>query len=606
MQILPMSLDEIATEKRFSDYIPQSPSFSGSNFSAEFDQAYYDKKYQDQKHLDQMRDDQYYAEKRRQEEEDRKAEERRRAMYSSGAEVFSYFAPQPARFNKEELEKLAKAFRMDKISVDAQNALNDIANKPGGPTLKELLAKLTQSTKGGNIQLDSNEISYLQNFAGRANPDMPTGLYDALRFGDSLTGMNALMASLKKNPTTMSQEELAAIAKALNLPEDMQKGMQKILAEFDKTKSLNQKQVEKLFEEAQAYVKTQADEFDKMKASLEKHIKPLLESAQKREEAERRALMREDREVLYSKALIEDTVITKAIGEELNRAEVNGKKLDEKESQNQSAVAQGIKTEVKKEQEQVLTAKKVKDEREEVKTTEKEFFAERDTAKTRAKEVFAQFNEENKQSFADEKHGTDLKKHDTTFAEKPVASFSTAIQQPNQDFNLKQVNFADEALNLRNQVQDSVLTMMKNGARRLEVSLNPLELGELNIALTIIKGEVNAVIQADKEESATLINQQLDTIRKELENQGLKVQNLEVEVGLSKDNDTFTKQEWQGMQQHNNEQAFKENLQNLNYLRALTRKNSSSDNTLAHNMQHTGSIMTGKEINSLNGLHIIA
>ncbi len=605
MQILPI-FDELRSEKQFSDYIPQGSNFSGTSFSAEFDQAYYDKKYQDQKHLDQMRDDQYYAEKKRQEEEDRKAEERRRDVYSSGAQVFSYFAPQPARFNKEELEKLAKAFRMDKISIDAQNALNDIANKPGGPTLKELLAKLAQSTKGGNIELNSNEISYLQNFTGRANPDMPTGLYDALRFGDGLTGINALMASLKKNPTTMSQEELAAISKALNLPEDMQKGMQKILAEFDKTKALNKKQVEKLFEEAQAYLKTQADEFDKMKASLEKHIKPLLESAQKREEAERRALMREDREVLYSKALIEDTVITKAIGEELNRTEVNGKKLAEKEDQNKSAVAQGVKTEVKKEQEQAFVANKVKDEREEVKTAEKEFFAERDTAKAKAKEVFAQFNEEPKQSFADEKNGTDLKKQDFHHTEKAMPSLNTAVQAQNENFSIKQMNFSEEALNLRNQVQDSVLTMMKNGARRLEVSLNPLELGELNIALTIVKGEVNAVIQADKEESATLINHQLDAIRKELENQGLKVQNLEVEVGLSKDNDTFTKQEWQGMQQHNNEQAFKENLQNLNYLRALTRKNTSSENGLAHNMHNIGSTMAGKENNSLQGLHIIA
>ena len=596
MQLLPITYDDTRSEKQLLDLLPQSSSFSESSFSTEFDQAYYDQKYLDQKYDEKVR-----AEKERQEEEDRKAEERKRAMYASGAEVFSYFAPQPARFNKEELEKLAQAFRMDKVSIDAQNALKDIANKPEGPTLKELLAKLAQSTKGGNVQLDSNEISYLQNFAGRANPDMPTGLYDALRFGDSLTGLNALMASLKKNPTTMSQEELSAIAKALNLPEDMQKGMQKILAEFDKTQTLSKEQSEKLFGEAKAYLEAKANDFDKMQASLEKNIKSILSTAQKREEAERRALMREDRDVLYSKALIQDTVITKAIGEELNRAEVNGKKLDEKEDQNKSATANVVK----QEKENILTANKVKDERNEAKIAEKEFFAEHDTAKEKAKNVFDQFKDEN-QSFSEEKHGSDLKKHDTGLAEKPTASFSAPTQQTNQNINGLPLKFAEEAHNIRNQVQDSVLTMMKNGARRLEVSLNPLELGELSVALTINKGEVNAVIQAEKPESAALINQQLDAIKAELENQGLKVQNLEVEVGLSKDNDTYAGQDWQGMQQHNNEQAFRETLNNLSYLRALTRRNSSADDTLAHNMQHIGSTVAGKENNSLQGLHIIA
>lgn len=596
MQLLPITYDDTRSEKQLLDLLPQSSSFSESSFSTEFDQAYYDQKYLDQKYDEKVR-----AEKERQEEEDRKAEERKRAMYASGAEVFSYFAPQPARFNKEELEKLAQAFRMDKVSIDAQNALKDIANKPEGPTLKELLAKLAQSTKGGNVQLDSNEISYLQNFAGRANPDMPIGLYDALRFGDSLTGLNALMASLKKNPTTMSQEELSAIAKALNLPEDMQKGMQKILAEFDKTQTLSKEQSEKLFGEAKAYLEAKANDFDKMQASLEKNIKSILSTAQKREEAERRALMREDRDVLYSKALIQDTVITKAIGEELNRAEVNGKKLDEKEDQNKSATANVVK----QEKENILTANKVKDERNEAKIAEKEFFAEHDTAKEKAKNVFDQFKDEN-QSFSEEKHGSDLKKHDTGLAEKPAASFSAPTQQTNQNINGLPLKFAEQAHNIRNQVQDSVLTMMKNGARRLEVSLNPLELGELSVALTINKGEVNAVIQAEKPESAALINQQLDAIKAELENQGLKVQNLEVEVGFSKDNDTYAGQDWQGMQQHNNEQAFRETLNNLSYLRALTRRNSSVDDTLAHNMQYIGSTVAGKENNSLQGLHIIA
>ena len=121
---------------------------------------------------------------------------------------------------------------------------------------------------------------------------------------------------------------------------------------------------------------------------------------------------------------------------------------------------------------------------------------------------------------------------------------------------------------------------------------------------------IRSQVQDNKAESASLINQQLDTIRAELEHQGFKVENIEVEVGLSDNFSNQTAQNWEGMQQHNNEQTFRENLQNLNYLRALSRKNSSSDmnieNSLAHNMHITGSIVAGKENNSLQGLHIIA
>ena len=134
--------------------------------------------------------------------------------------------------------------------------------------------------------------------------------------------------------------------------------------------------------------------------------------------------------------------------------------------------------------------------------------------------------------------------------------------------NVQTANFSDTAENLRTQVQDTVLTMMKSGAKRLEVSLNPVELGQMAVVLTMKNGEINAVIQADKAESASLINQQLDTIRQELENQGFKVENIDVEVGLSNHSDSQTGQNWESMQQHNSEQAFRENLQiSITYVR---------------------------------------
>lgn len=626
MQFMPTTFDTVNNDAAYTDYLPQENVIS--NFSNELDTAMAEAQYENNMPMDKESEDKVF---------DKEAENS--SPYTDRAEIYSFFVPQEPRFNTEELSKLAKAFQNDDICIEAQNALASLMNTPTGPTLKDLLSTLTSSIKGGNVALDTNEIAYLQNLAGRANPGQPTMLYDSIRYKDALSGMTALISALKQNPTTLSQDELSAITKSFNLSEDMQKGMQKTLAQFDKNSPLSAAQVDAVFDEAKTFLQSKNDEFTKMKKSLEQNLKALYESAQKREESDRRALMQQNKDVMYSKAVIEDTVVTKVLGEDLNRSTVNGKKLEEKEGQNKSAKAQTSASEAAdknittkqantlsnqdvlsetKQDENTLIADKVLDERTANTRAEEKFFADKEEVSTQEKEQLERFglnkntvhdNTQNSKEDLSRDSYSDSRNEERR--EQSAASMAGAMGvQAGASFDTAQTNFAENLENIRSQVQDTVLTMMKNGTKRLEVSLNPLELGQMAVVLTMKNGEVNAVIQADKAESASLINQQLDTIRAELEHQGFKVENIEVEVGLSDNFSNQTAQNWEGMQQHNNEQTFRENLQNLNYLRALSRKNSSSDmnieNSLAHNMHITGSIVAGKENSSLQGLHIIA
>lgn len=649
MQLMPISIDTVNTETTFTDYAVQDNSMS--NFFNELDNALSEADSVGRRFAKSDKDD-----------DSSRDDKEKNSPYSVKAEIYSFFAPQEPRFNQEELTKLAQVFQNDNVCMEAQNALADIMNSPTGPTLKDLLSVLSQSTKGGNAALDTNEIAYLQNLAGRANPNQPTILYDSIRFQDSLSGMKNFLSSIKQNPTTISKEELSALGKALGLPEDMQKAMQQTLAAFDKNKPLSNTQVDEIFNDAQALLETKNNDFAVMKKSLEQNLKPLYESAQKREAEERRSLMLENKEVLYSKTLIEDTVITKVMGEDLNRSTVNGRKLEEKDGRNKSAQAQKPaqnmqdtkvvqnssakqnaaaapqneaepKAEPKTEPsivtkqansvsdtdvlaetkgENTLIANMVHDERDAAAKAEDKFFAGKTEEKEQSREQAERFSPVETARPAQE----NKKEHSDTFsdsrneergAERMAGMAGAQNAQASPVFeNVQTANFADTAESVRTQVQDTVLTMMKNGAKRLEVSLNPVELGQMAVVLTMKNGEINAVIQADKAESASLINQQLDTIRQELENQGFKVENIDVEVGLSNHSDSQAGQNWESMQQHNSEQAFRENLQNLNYLRALARKNSSSEDSLAHNMHNMGSMMAGKENTSLQGLHIIA
>ncbi len=626
MQLMPTTYDTVNNDAAFTDFLSQDSGMS--NFSNELDSAVAQAQYKNNIPMDSESEDKVYEK-----------EAENSSPYTERAEIYSFFAPQEARFNNEELSKLAQAFQNDDISIEAQNALASLMNVPTGPTLKDLLSTLTSSIKGGNVALDTNETAYLQNLAGRANPSQPTVLYDSIRYKDALSGMTAFISAMKQNPTTLSQEELSALCKSFNLSEDMQKGMQKTLAQFDKNSPLSAAQVDAVFDEAKALLESKNNEFAKMKKSLEQNLKPLYESAQKREESDRRALMKENKDVLYSKAVIEDTVVTKVLGKDLNRDTVNGKKLDENENQNKSVLpqpsAQAAETEPKivtrqaisdedvlaqNQQENTLIANKVIDERAANTKAEDNFFADKEEVSVQEKEQMERFGlDKQNNSQANSQNGREDFSRDSRSDSgneerhsESAASMAGAMGvQTNAGFETVQTNnFADNLENIRSQVQDTVLTMMKNGTKRLEVSLNPLELGQMAVVLTMKNGEVNAVIQADKAESASLINQQLDTIRAELEHQGFKIENIEVEVGLSNTFDNRTAQNWEGMQQHNNEQTFRENLQNLNYLRVLSRKNSSSDmdteNSLAHNMHITGSIVAGKENSSLQGLHIIA
>lgn len=606
MQYIPISFDAASYESPHLDFSSQESSMS--SFSNELDSA--------------ARQNEQQLKRAESSEDDDGSDEEDTSVYSSRAEIYSFFVPQEPRFNQDELAKLAKAFQNDNVCIEAQNALADIMNKPEGPTLKELLSALTQSTKGGNAALSTDDISYLQNLAGRANPDQPSILYDSMRYRDGLSGIQALISALKQNPTTLSSEELSALSKAFNLPADVQDGMQQILAYFDKNKVLSSEQVDAVFKEAKALLESRSENFKTVQKSLEQNIKPLLDSARSREAEERRELMRENREVLYSKALIEDTVITKAVGEELNRSTVNGKKLNEAESkavlsaETENAKQNAAETKDSKisavQQQSVLTAAKVQDERESTLKAENKFFENKQEEKLQAQEQSERFNpaEQSKENSRD--HTQDNKEEfsrksfaQASYEERVLAGIA-GLQGIGAVFDTAAANFAGNASDIRSQVQDTVLTMMRNGAKRLEVSLNPVELGQMAVALTMKNGEVNAVIQTEKAESASLINQQVEVIRQQLENQGFKVQNIEIEVGLSNYSDSNPGQSWESMQQHNNEQTFRENFQNLSYLRALSRRGVSEEDSLAHNMQNIGSITAGRENNSLQGLHIIA
>ncbi|ADU64035.1 MAG: flagellar hook-length control protein FliK [Pseudodesulfovibrio sp.] len=105
-----------------------------------------------------------------------------------------------------------------------------------------------------------------------------------------------------------------------------------------------------------------------------------------------------------------------------------------------------------------------------------------------------------------------------------------------------------DAPKVMRQVETAIFKNLSNGTKQLTLQLTPENLGKLNIVLQVQGKEVNAVIRADSADAARVINENIEAIRSSLESQGLKVEKLEVQTGLTGNQDS---NDWAGSEQHN-------------------------------------------------------
>ena len=81
-----------------------------------------------------------------------------------------------------------------------------------------------------------------------------------------------------------------------------------------------------------------------------------------------------------------------------------------------------------------------------------------------------------------------------------------------------------------NQVIDSVKLMASRELTSMEVMLNPEHLGSVHITVTARNGIVSAQIAAQNEQVKTALENQMVTLREQIESQGLKVDAVEITV----------------------------------------------------------------------------
>lgn len=125
------------------------------------------------------------------------------------------------------------------------------------------------------------------------------------------------------------------------------------------------------------------------------------------------------------------------------------------------------------------------------------------------------------------------------------------------------------------QVERGMLSTVKGGGTRLDLQLNPQELGSITVSLSVRNGEVSAVIRSEKSETNDMISRQVDAIRMNLEQQGLKVDKLEVRQETQQEQNSAS---WQDFNQHNSRQEEDARREELSRLKNLATVRNSSLN----------------------------
>lgn len=149
------------------------------------------------------------------------------------------------------------------------------------------------------------------------------------------------------------------------------------------------------------------------------------------------------------------------------------------------------------------------------------------------------------------------------------------------------------------QVEQGMLRQFQNGTSQMTLRLDPVELGQISVMLTVKGGEVRARIQAENPETTAAISEQMAQLKASLEEQGLKVAEISVETRTPQD---MASQDWSGMANFNKEQEMREQARFLQLAKMRREAGEQAGKGLARDMQGNGA----RADYAASGLHIIA
>lgn len=480
-------------------------------------------------------------------------------------------------FSKQELQDLRDALLKAGAPQQSLTRFDQLVDLPAGATLAQIMSSLIGSK--GSSQLDDGDIDHLTTLLKKidSSGSLEEDFFMHLDAGKAEDALNAIYAALAKQDAGSSldikRDELLALGKALGCNDS---NMQAIASAFKNRDSLNiyTGQFAGLMGATSEQLGAAKAEREKLDAALDQTLRPILRKARERMEAAEKASALQSRQVEQSRIMIDKTV------QENSRLTMDDILADQNE-QAMLAQLQGKEDALSDHNRQNT-----------------DFFQNQGQDQQNARsrqwnELFSKIESKvENQQISKPNSGNSV-----LYSILQDGQGLTGTTTPGSRTN------TPISRHVAQQVEQGMLSSLKGGGSRLDLQLHPMELGAITITLTARNGEVSARLIADKTETAEMLTQQMESIRINLEQQGIKVDKIEVQLqNQSREDQTA----WQDLEQHNAWQEQESRREEFARLRNLATMRNRDRNSGVHPLEQSVHDMANTARYATQTLHVVA
>ncbi|MGE9986025.1 flagellar hook-length control protein FliK [Desulfovibrio sp. SGI.169] len=549
-------------------------------------------------------------------------------------------------FTKQELQELRKQLIKAGVSAESLQQFDVLAAQPDGALLAQVMVSLIG--KGAAVDISDEDAQTITTLLGKIDPTGDLAIEALQRMGEgkgeaALALISNAFARLEPGENIeISRDEALALGRGLGLNSRSLQSISDSFGAYDNLR-VTTEQFGNLMGPASAQFTAAKADLQKLNAALEQTLKPIIGKARERMEKEKAASALQDRKVQQSRIMIDNTV-QEASREVLSQTLRSGQRAGTPDNGDINAQSDAVSRKLNGRQSGVageaggsrksgtsITSSKTNKadgatvgraggmEQRDAQSdkarvlTEAEAVATRADAEEGSKSRFSAPDFENNSGQSKGKEWSELLNKVETRATPSQSNNAGSIvfsmlrggqniseTSPLQDTALPS---RPPAAQVARQVESGLLSALRDGGSRLDLQLHPQELGAITLTLTARNGEVSARIRSEKSETAEMVTRQLDAIRANLEQQGVKVDKIEVQIQNQQGDDGRL---WQNLDQHNSwqeEDARREELARLKNL--ATMRNSSKNreaDVLAQPVQFSG--QTARY--ATQSLHVVA
>ena len=535
-------------------------------------------------------------------------------------------------FTKQEIAELRRDLIKAGAPLDALKKFDALADQPDGATLAQIMASL--QSLGGSPILSDDDKTHISTLLKKIDPSgvLETRVQQLIGEGKGETALDTIYAFVAQLDATAAIDVDAAEALALGRGIGLNTtSLQTLLKSFGGNDSISllAGQFSSLMAPAAHHFTAQKSDQKQLDAALQQTLQPIVNKARARTEKALQASALRNKEVQQSKILIDQTVqknTRHTLEETLTATGQDGQKpqdIDNPEHQSRA-----ISKKLDGSQSAGVGHAGVQGSKAE--TTFTRVAANADQASNQ--QNTAQLHTEGpapagKQHDGDKggqaghqafKEGGQSNNKDTSWGEMTRKVEVQPLFNGRQDSQaaaavLQTLDAANQTSGeaarpapipryVAQQVEQGLLSSFRNGTTRLDLQLHPQELGAITLSLSLRNGEVSATIRSEKTETAEMVTRQLEAIRTNLEQQGLKVDKVEVQLNSRQQDENA----WQDLNRHNSwqeEDARREELARLKNLSNMRNTRDNLEDTVLEQPVHS---QTHAARYATRALHVVA